>query len=160
MKFVGNIKHLIEDRTVIHMMNHTGTVKPSIVPEEHQNEIYAKWVDAGYDLSKLRWEFFTGSSFAWEIKTPFTGHVKWWFSKLRPGEIFPYHIDTYPDNVNAKRYWVAITDYEPGHIFTYGNKVLTDYVCGDMFEFDDSKMYHGACNIGFNPKISMQLVVV
>lgn len=160
MNYVGNFKHLIEDRTVIHMLNNKGIDKPNPTPLAHQHEIYTKWIEAGYDINKLHWEFFTGDSFNWDIKLPFDGPVRWWFSKLRPGEIFPYHIDTYPDNANAKRYWMAITDYEPGHIFTYGSKVLTDYVCGDMFEFDDSKMYHGACNIGFNPKISMQLVII
>jgi hypothetical protein len=46
-----------------------------------------------------------------------------------------------------------------GHVFAYDNSVLQDYRAGDMYEFTNSGMWHGAANLGFNPKISLQIVL-
>jgi len=157
MKFVKNIG--IHQETLDYIISTTGIRKPELPIKDYQLKDYSKWVDAGYDLNRIGWEFYTGDSFNWTVPLPFEGNISWWFSKLNPGDIFPMHVDTYNETVNVKRYWVAYTDYQPGHIFTYDNILLTDYKAGDMFEFTDPTMNHGACNIGFTPKISLQISI-
>jgi hypothetical protein len=159
MKYIGNFKELIDERTVNHIMNNPGEKRPKQNPETHQTEIYQKLFNAGYTLDRMSWEFYHTEDFNWDIIVPFKGNVRWWFSKLNPGDLFPLHIDTYPEDKPVKRYWMAYTDYTPGHVFTYGNNLLSNYVAGDVYEFDDTKIYHGACNLSFTPKISLQLVV-
>ena len=73
--------------------------------------------------------------------------------------MFPFHIDTFPGEQKVTRYWIACEDHEPGHIFMYDNQVLSNYKAGDVFEITPG-LWHGAANIGFTTKLSLQLVVV
>jgi hypothetical protein len=84
---------------------------------------------------------------------------KWWFSKLNPGDFFPMHVDHFKTEKNVQRFWMACQDHQMGHVFAYDNSVLQDYRAGDMYEFTDSGMWHAAANLGFAPKISLQIVL-
>ena len=160
MQFVSNYKQLIEQRTIDYMLNNKGVRKPEFPLVDYQMENYLRWTNNGYNMDRIGWNFFTGIDFPWEIQLPFNNvNIRWWFSKLDVGDMFPLHTDTFDTSKTVKRFWMAYTDYQPGHIFTCGNKVLTDYVAGDMFEFTDPDMIHGSCNIGFSPKISLQICI-
>jgi hypothetical protein len=160
MRFVNNFSHLIDYKALNFMLSTHGNIKPDLTNLEDNQDTIKTWRNANYDLSKIRWENFTGDNFTWPIALPFEGNVSWWFSKLMPGDMFPLHIDTYFSNTSiAKRYWMSYQDYTPGHVFIYGDKVLTDYRAGDLFEFDGAEIKHAAANLGLIPKISLQLVV-
>ena len=155
MKFLTNIK--IDQRALDYMLSTKGNRRPLSPPEPYQVDTYKTWIDSGYDINNLYWESFNGSNFPFEVDIPYEG--SWWFSKLLPGSVFPYHQDIYASTVPKRRLWIAYSDYQPGHIFSYGNKVLTDYKAGDVFEFEDTMVWHGAANCGLIPKISLQIVV-
>lgn len=158
MQFVKNV---ILDKDIIdYVLNNNGVRKPELPIKDYQSENYQRWIKAGYDMSKIGWNFFTGSDFDRPIVLPFDNdNISWWFSKLNPGDMFPMHVDSYSENKQIKRYWIACKDYEPGHIFLYGDKVLTGYSAGDMFEFTDNNILHAAVNVGFTPKISLQISI-
>lgn len=156
MKYIENIK--IDTRALDFMLNNKGQKRPFLTPEKYQESIYKQWIDSGYNLESLYWESFGYDEFPFEVNIPYD-NCKWWFSKLPPGSVFPYHQDIYSTNTASKRLWIAYQDYQPGHIFTYDSKVLTDYKQGDCFEFDDTLTWHGASNCGLTPKISLQIVM-
>jgi len=157
MKYLGNYRHLVSNIVIEKIIKNIGDVRPTDTTQNHQSEVYKKWVEAGYDIKKLRWEFYDHRHLGNDINLPFDQVYHWWFSKLNPGDMFPMHVDSYSDNIKLKRFWMAYQDYQPGHIFTYADKILTNYQAGDLFEFEDNQIWHGAVNIGFLPKISLQI---
>lgn len=164
MKHIGNFAHLIDQRALEFVLSNTGEIRPSekdkALKRQNNRDTVTRWEHANYDISKLRWESFTGEHFDWKVLLPFEGEVSWWFSKLMPGDIFPWHIDTYAtEGRKAKRYFMAYQDYQLGHVFVYEDKLLAPYKAGDVFEFHDDTVAHAAANIGLIPKISLQLIV-
>ena len=162
MIYVGNFKDWIDLEIMNTMINSSGEKRPldEDTTVERKQEVLQKWLLAGYDIKKLSWEFFYKEHVG-DIKPPISTNLryKWWFSKMNPGDMFPLHIDSFPYNeTKIKRYWMAMQDILPGHVFIHNGKPLI-YSAGDMYEFDDARDWHGAVNIGFIPKISYQLVV-
>lgn len=155
MKFLKNIQ--IDKRALDFIIKNTGSKRPVLPPVDYQKETYAKWVAAGCDVNRLYWESFSSDNFPFTVDLPFVGN--WWFSKLLPGNVFPYHQDIYGSPAPKSRLWIACQDYQAGHLFSYGDKVLTNYKTGDVFEFDDISIWHGAANCSLIPKISLQVVI-
>jgi hypothetical protein len=48
-------------------------------------------------------------------------------------------------------------DYQPGHVFLYENKFISEYKFGDLYQYYDSNALHGAANIGHVPRIILQV---
>ena len=145
MKYVTNIKESIPQELIDYVKNNRGTVKPNKEVEDYQMETYLKWKDAGINIDKLEWEFFSEIPNV-DLNLPFDGkQVNWWVSKLKPGDMFPMHTDTFKENLDMKRYWVACEDHQPGHVFMYGTETLNNYKAGDVFELEPN-VWHGACN--------------
>lgn len=133
MKKIGNIKHYLSDELIAYMIDNQGIAKPM-------------------------WQVFNGENLPYKVDLPFTGNLKWWFSKLEIGNVFPMHVDTFEDTNNA-RYWIPCQDYVTGHVFIYGNKLISDYRAGDVFLFDDPTTLHGAANLAESTKISLQIAI-
>lgn len=84
--------------------------------------------------------------------------IFWWIVKLKPGQFQTMHVDPHLyQSVNPVRYTMYLQDWQPGHIFVYKNKVITDYKAGDLFQWDDGIMEHGAANISFNTRYTIQI---
>lgn len=159
MIHITNIKDFLPDELINFMLQNKGERKPGATVEGYQKEIFDAWTNAGIDLKNVGWEFFNSENLVNHLDLPFRGNVKWWFSKLNPGDIFPFHLDTYPNETSVERYWVACQDHMPGHVFLSGSTMLTNYKKGDVFKFEDTDTWHGACNLGFTPKLSLQVLV-
>lgn len=161
MKYIGNYKHWIDPLIVEKVKTSTGERRPKVINDGYQDQTLISWKSAGYDLSKLGWEFFYNEHIGKDhIDLPIkieNKKYKWWFSKLNPGDFFPMHLDHFKTETNVIRYWMACEDYKPGHVFVYGESVLQNYKAGDMYEFS-ADMWHGAANLGFDPKISLQIM--
>jgi len=101
-------------------------------------------------------------------------NIYWWFVKLQPGEIQLMHYDMhilgafYKDNTfsevvevqkikNPIRYTMFLQDYQPGHIFTYKDQMLSNYKAGDIYEWSDPELLHGVANISFTPRYTLQI---
>lgn len=88
-------------------------------------------------------------------------YLFWWIVRMNPGQFQPLHIDPHMlGATNPKRYTMFLQDYQPGHIFIYGeNKMVTGYKAGDLFEWDDGDCFkiHAAGNISYNFRYSVQI---
>lgn len=162
MNYIGNCQEFILPEFIDVVLKTNGDTRPSIqeLDQSYKLETIKKWEEAGYDLSKLKWTMYYQSHFSKTLKLPpmFQGNIQWWFVKLNPGDIFPCHLDLFENKKNVKRYWIACQDYKLGHVFVYENRMLTEYRAGDIFEIDPN-VYHGSVNIGFVPKISLQISI-
>lgn len=84
--------------------------------------------------------------------------MSWWFVKLLPGQMQAMHFDPHLLSCrNPIRYTMFLQDWQPGHIFTYDNKMIADYKAGDMYRWDDPMCYHGVVNIGYETRYTFQI---
>lgn len=82
----------------------------------------------------------------------------WWIVKLRPGQMQFIHVDQYLYGaINPLKYSMFLQDWQPGHIFVYGDKMISNYKAGDVYDWRDSMIEHGAVNIGFNNRYTLQI---
>jgi hypothetical protein len=87
-------------------------------------------------------------------------HCFWWFVKLLPGEMQALHIDPHLVEVkNPVRYTMFLKDFEPGHIFVYDDKMISNYKAGDVYEWSDPMIVHGVVNIGYNTRYTLQVTM-
>lgn len=161
MKFIANYKSWLDQSILDTILSTAGDRRPTNEPlEPYKLELAKTLHNAGYTNDKIGWTLYYPSHFEKPIVPPIDigkGHL--WFCKLNPGDMFPMHQDLFENSdPNLKRYWMACQDSTPGHIFVYDKEPLVGYKAGDLFEFTDSTAWHGACNIGFTPKITLQLV--
>jgi hypothetical protein len=81
-----------------------------------------------------------------------------------PGNGIPMHTDSYTAyknkyNVthnNIKRYFIAVSPWDWGHMLQIHDKVITNWKMGDTYEIP-STTYHLSCNFGIAPKYSLTL---
>jgi len=162
MKYIGNCADWIESELIDFLLqSDIGDKVPS--SDDHSNDPQFKyWINEGFPYNKINFTFIFHDSldFPVELPTIFKHAREWWFSKLNPGDIVPWHADKFKYNEeNIERYWVAMQNYIPGHIFMYEDKPFVDYKKGDIFLFDNPKACHGAANISFIPKLSLQVAL-
>lgn len=163
MKYVGNYLDWIDPGIINTILTTSGERRPKLSSEDYEDATVTQWKAAGYDMSKLGWEFYYNEHIGKaHIDLPIATagrQYKWWFSKLNPGDFFPMHVDHFKTEKNVQRFWMACQDHCRGHVFAYNDLVLQDYRAGDLFEFVEPDMWHAAANLGFVPKISLQIVL-
>jgi hypothetical protein len=77
---------------------------------------------------------------------------------MLPGNFMPMHVDPHTlYEKNSCRYWMPLQDWKPGHVFMYENEVITDYKAGDVWMYRESGALHGAANIGYTPRLVLQV---
>lgn len=119
---------------------------------------YRRAQEAGYNLNEVHWWVYEKQDLNIEITPPWcTGKVSWWITKLLPGQFMPMHTDPFTHYSDCKRFWVPLQDFKDGHLFIYKNTLVTDYKAGDVYEYFDSKDNHGAANIGYEPRVVLQV---
>lgn len=183
MKYIGNICEFINDDIINHVKETTLSIKQK---NHHYNlqKDYDFFNNKKFDWKRVKYETFNSKKLKdrfteEQLVLPFNSlfefsklpegckinsgsKIVWWIAKLSPGDIVPCHLDHYPDQGKSfgVRYYIACSDHEMGHVFTYNKSdFLTNYKKGDMYEFSADTLWHGACNVGFTPKISIQLSV-
>jgi hypothetical protein len=79
-----------------------------------------------------------------------------------PGEVWNLHLDKlekwnpdYPSSV--MRIQIALTDWEQGHFWSYGNYNHQQWRAGDVTTFDWRNLPHCTANAGHNPRVTLQL---
>jgi hypothetical protein len=75
---------------------------------------------------------------------------------LTPGKIFPMTTDSSTE----KKYWVAKTDYVPGHIFIYGDIMIKNYRIGDVYEYTNENKEYGSANISLSNFVFLNLIEI
>jgi hypothetical protein len=66
--------------------------------------------------------------------------------QLKPGELLNM-VEHERSSDIKKKYWAAITDYVPGHVFVDGDEMISDFKAGDVYEFENINNVKGAANI-------------
>lgn len=80
----------------------------------------------------------------------------------RPGQCWNLHIDKLEkwcpeDPTRVARYFIALTDWEMGHFWNYGNYTYSHWHAGDITTFDWSNVPHSTANAGHNPRVTLQI---
>lgn len=159
MKYLDNYRTWIKQEYIDFLLSNNGTPRPN-GGKNPDCEEFRIAPTVGYDMSATWWYFYDPSDFPFELTPPFEGNRKWiwWFIKMLPGNYMPMHRDphVYADDriKDCKRYWMPLQDYQDGHVFIYDNKMITDYHAGDLYAYDDANAIHGACNIGYTPRLT------
>lgn len=92
------------------------------------------------------------------------------FHIQRPGGLFPYHIDELPglkdnqadhwldrDPKWAARLEIQVFDWQPGHVWAYGNTYWKQWRAGDIAWHDWRSTPHGTANIGRTDRVTLQI---
>lgn len=158
MIHVGNYADWINQELIDFMMSNDGTARPGGGPNPDSEE-FRKASEHGYDLTQTYWYIYEPHTLPFKITLPFDDREDflWWGIKMKPGNFMPVHRDPHtmdPEYHQCKRYWMALQDWEPGHIFMYKNEVLVDYKKGDVFAYPDAQEIHCACNIGNTTRLT------
>lgn len=160
MIYIGNFKDWIDDKWIQHIQSVDGIPRPKTASENPDCEEFELATQAGYDITKTWWYHYSVKNFPFLIGNPPWDQKRnclWWFIKMKPGGYMPMHKDPHIYNqswLNCRRFWIAVQDYEPGHIFLSDDLFLSNYNIGDVWEYDSANDLHGACNIGYNNRIS------
>jgi len=83
----------------------------------------------------------------------------------RPGEVWNLHIDKLQqwspeDPSRVGRYFVQLTDWQPGQFWEYGNYHWNQWRAGDISTFDWANIPHSTANAGHHPRVTFQLTGV
>lgn len=163
MKFICNCASWISDEFLSYI-NDNSKGKRIVFKEEYSDhELCKLWISKGYDINKISYTFFFKEDFEIPVTLPaeISNAREFWISKLQPGDMIPWHYDTFKHPLaGVKRYWMALQDPEPGHVFFYKDQQFTDYKKGDVFLFERPDEWHGACNVGFTNKLTLQFTVI
>lgn len=169
MKHIGNCAEWIDahPQFLKMVLEGEGEKRPEPQKEDEpwKKDQADRWYNLGYDLKGAGWSMHywhdLGLNSMEDITLPLEldgNKIEWWFCKINPCSCFPLHVDAFKTEArNFRRIWIAMQDHTEGHIFIYKGKAL-EYKRGDIFEFDDPRAWHGAANIGFEPKVTMQIV--
>ena len=82
-----------------------------------------------------------------------------------PGQVWNLHIDKLEkwapeDPERVIRIFIALTDYEQGHFWNYGNYIHTGWKLGEVHTFDWKNVPHSTANAGHNPRVTLQITGV
>jgi len=79
-----------------------------------------------------------------------------------PGELWNLHIDKLdkwapdqPDSV--MRIFIALTDWQMGQFYQFGNYNWSQWRAGDVITFDWQNMPHSTANAGYHPRVTFQI---
>jgi hypothetical protein len=128
--------------------------------DRHINEDELAWFKAGYDPSSVFLSGFDRTSCPYNFIEAFDfakPDEDWWIVKYKPGQFMPWHRDVKCAREGCNTYWIPLTDWEPGHLFVYGDKTVSHYKAGDVFYQEDAWAPHCSVNIGHSIRIILQI---
>lgn len=169
MKYLGNFKEWIQpgllERLVETQGDPTLLNQPKTWEGHPEHEAWYKtFCKAGYDKRNFYSNMYneeTEDIKDFTITPPIDiGNCDWtwWFIKFLPGSVACMHYDPHTKIYRtAKRYWMAMMDYQPGHVVvSEGGHMMTNYKAGDLWTWDKADLMHGVVNISMNPRITFQ----
>lgn len=167
MKYIGNYEHWIKPEWIDYMKENDGFGYPRDFTDSRKNEngIQKCIIDSEWDMSCVCCISFEQTNFPFKVDSlpiDTTGwDYEWWFLKLKPGMGQPWHQDYSMDEhyKETKRFWMPLQDYEGGHLFIYGDRVLTDYKKGDVYEYTDNDVWHTAASLGRRTRLTLNMTL-
>ena len=127
-----------------------------------------------YDLEQFGYgKDYVVGDLTWDVPKVFDRLLVWFgmdnakmrLHVQRPGQVWNLHLDKLEkwnpeDPSKVMRIMIALTDYEPGHFFSYGNYIHTGWQAGDVHTFDWQNVPHSTANAGHGPRITLQMTGV
>lgn len=172
MIYVNNFKNWIDDNHIIDfLISVKGDKIPVWQPERWKGnpilDEYREKSRPGYSKNTFFFHQINPNSqesknfnFVWPNIEYNKKNRFWWFVILYPGEFQTIHVDPHLTEIkNFQRFTMFLQDWEPGHIFVYDDKILTNYKAGDLYEWNDAMCVHGPANIGFNTRYTLQMTL-
>lgn len=171
MKYIDNYSDWITETLMLHLKEKSGDTVPVWQPDRWSGhpllEEFKERARSGYSNNKHNFQQFQNKSadmdgflFEMPLLPEIRKHEFWWFIKLLPGQMQTMHIDPHLVEVkNPVRYTMFLEDWQPGHIFHYDDKILTNYKAGDLYEWNDPMTLHGVVNIGYETRYTMQITM-
>lgn len=138
-----------------------GTPADVLATEEYDLERYGYGAD--YVVTDLTWTIapvFQRMADCFAMEDPMVRvHVQW------PGQCWNLHIDKLDkwcpeDPGRVGRYFIALTAWEMGHFWNYGNYIHAGWAAGDITTFDWQNVPHSTANAGHNPRVTLQVTGV
>jgi hypothetical protein len=83
----------------------------------------------------------------------------------RPGQTWNLHLDKLEkwmpaDPSQVVRYFVQLTDWQPGHFWAFGNYTWSRWQAGDIGTSDWYHVPHATANAGHRPRVTLQITGV
>ena len=162
MKYVGNFINIVEPKWIEELLSKDGMFRPRDGKQPDSSEMeeeYSIARKAGYDDQGTYFQMFDKTNVSFEVIPPCgnPSNFHWWITKMMPGDFMPMHKDPHTMyQLNCKRYWMPLQDWQQGHIFAYEDEVIVNYRAGDVYEYVNSQALHGAANIGLTPRLVLQ----
>lgn len=97
---------------------------------------------------------------SFELENPMARlHVQW------PGQLWNLHLDKLEkwmpsDPSRVQRYFIQLTDWQPGHFWSFGNYQWSGWRAGDCVTFDWINVPHSTANAGHTPRATLQITGV
>lgn len=127
-----------------------------------------------YDLEQFGYgKDYVISDLTWEVPETFNKIAVWFgmdnckmrLHVQRPGQVWNLHLDKLEkwnpeDPSKVMRIQIALTDWEPGHFWSYGNHLHSMWRAGDVTTFDWQNLPHSTANAGHGPRITLQMTGV
>ena len=127
-----------------------------------------------YDLEEQGYgKDYVISDLTWEVPETFNKIAVWFgmdnakmrLHVQRPGQVWNLHLDKLEkwnpeDPSKVMRIQIALTDWEPGHFWSYGNYIHSGWHAGDVTTFDWQNIPHSTANAGHAPRVTLQLTGV
>lgn len=140
-----------------------GADRPAAEYDQEEHDLEEQGYGKDYVISDL----------TWEVPETFE-KIRIWFgmdeSKMRlhvqrPGQVWNLHLDKLEkwnpaDPTKVMRIQVALTDWAPGHFWSYGNYIHSGWNAGDVTTFDWQNLPHATANAGHVPRVTLQLTGV
>lgn len=118
---------------------------------------------ADYEVTNLNWELPTGLqrlADLFQLQDSMARiHVQ------LPGQVWNLHLDKLEkwmpeDPTQVHRYMIQLTDWQPGHFWSYGNHTHQGWSAGDVTTFDWLNVPHSTANAGHVPRVTLQVTGV
>lgn len=82
-----------------------------------------------------------------------------------PGQVWNLHLDKLEkwmpeDPTQVHRYMIQLTDWQPGHFWSYGNHTHQGWQAGDVTTFDWINVPHSTANAGHTARVTLQVTGV
>ena len=80
----------------------------------------------------------------------------------QPGQLWHQHIDKlykwFPEDPSrVGRYFIQLTDWQPGQFWQYGTYNWSHWRAGSVTTFDWQNVPHSTANAGFHPRVTLQI---
>lgn len=164
MQYIGNYESWIKQEWMDYMISNQGFARPGNKVLENDFEIQQNKFCANQGYTNFTYMYkFEPENFPFELSIPLENEtcIMWWFIKMLPGNLLPMHTDqetSIGEKINL--YWMALTDYQPGHVLICADQFLSNYKKGDLFKFDNANDLHGSCNIGFTTRLVFNFTTI